>query len=182
MAELCENHDCIPGAKAADVSRQWLAAYTRAQHESSVARQLEAKAVPFLLPQYTKTSIWSDRVKRVLAPLFPSYVFVHVSDEERLRVLQTAGVVSIVSTGGRPAPLRADEVAMLKEFAAQPRAVEPHPYLRIGQRVRVMQGPFAGWEGVLTGKKNAQRLVVSLDHILRSVAVDLSGADVEALN
>jgi transcription antitermination factor NusG len=79
-------------------------------------------------------------------------------------------------------PLRAEEVAMLQECAARPRAFEPHPYLRIGQRVRVIQGPFAGWEGLLTAKKNSARLVVSLDQLLRSVAVDLDGADVEAVN
>ena len=69
------------------------------------------------------SSRWSDRVKRVTAPLFPSYVFVHVSDDERVRVLQTAGVVNIVSVAGKPAPLREEEVAMLRECAARPSEV-----------------------------------------------------------
>lgn len=169
-------------AHSVERHRHWLAAYTRSQHEAVVARQLEAKAVSFLLPTHTKTSRWSDRVRRTAAPLFPCYVFVHVSAEERVRVLQTSGVVNIVSVGGRPAPLREEEVALLRECAARPQAFHPHAFLQIGQRVRVKQGPFAGWEGVLTGRKNAARLVVSLQQIMQSVAVDLAGADVEPLN
>jgi transcription antitermination factor NusG len=147
-----------------------------------VARQLEGKNVAFLLPTYARTSRWSDRVKRVVSPLFPSYVFVHVSNDERARVLQTAGVVSIVSVAGKPAALCEEDVALLRKCAAQPNHFEPHPFLCIGQRVRVKHGPFAGWVGVLACKKNATRLVVSVEHIMQSVSVDLDGADVETLS
>lgn len=164
------------------MTRNWLAAYTRAKHETAVARQLEAKEISFLLPTYVQASQWSDRVKRVLAPLFPSYVFVNVNDEERVRVMQTAGVVNFVSMAGRPSSLREEEVAMLQECAGRSREFEPHPFLHVGQRVRVKHGPFAGWEGVLSCKKNSARLVISFEQIMRSVAVDLAGADVEALN
>ena len=166
----------------AEAERLWLAAYTRARHECTVARQLEQKNVEFLLPTYTRLSRWSDRVKRILAPLFPSYVFVHVSNDERVRVLQTAGVVNLVSVAGKPAPLRDDEVAMLGACMARPNDVKPYPFLRVGQRVRVKHGPFAGWEGILTCRKNATRLVVSVEQIMQSVAVNLDGAEVEALS
>ncbi len=164
------------------MTRNWLAAYTKARHETAVARQLEAKEVSFLLPTFGKSAQWGDRIKEVLAPLFPSYVFVNVSNEERVRVLQTAGVVNFVSMAGRPSPLRDEEVKLLQECAARPREFEPHPFLRVGQRVRVKQGPFAGWEGVLAYKKNSTRLVITVENIMRSVSVDLAGADVEALN
>jgi transcription antitermination factor NusG len=182
MAEPRSTANSSDNSQTSGANRHWLAAYTRSQHEAVVARQLQAKEVPFLLPTHIKTSRWSDRVKRTAAPLFPCYVFVHVSPEERVQVLQTSGVVNIVSVGGRPAPLREEEVALLRECAARPQAFQPHAFLQIGQRVRVKQGPFAGWEGVLTGRKNAARLVVSLEQIMQSVAVDLSGADIEAVN
>jgi len=171
-----EGNACLASGEG---DRQWLAAYTRSQHEAMVARQLTAKEVAFLLPTYLRASNWSDRVKRLAVPVFPGYVFVHVSDDERVRVLQTAGVVNIVSVAGRPSPLSAAEVAMLTECAARPKALEPHPYLTVGQRVRVRQGPFAGWEGILAQKKNSSRLIVSLEQIMRSVSIDLAGADVE---
>lgn len=165
----------------AGTERNWLAAYTRARHESAVTRQLECKKVTFLLPTYERSTRWSDRNKRVLAPLFPSYVFVHVSDDERVRVLQTAGVVKIVSVAGKPVPLRQEDVAMLRECVARPSEVEPHAFLSVGQRVRVKHGPFEGWEGILAYKRNSARLVVSVAQIMQSVSVDLDGADVEAL-
>jgi transcription antitermination factor NusG len=165
----------------AETQRHWLAAYTKARHEYVVARQLESKTVVFLLPTFVRSARWSDRVKCVKSPLFPSYVFVHVSDDERVRVLQTAGVVNIVSVAGRPALLREAEVAMLRECVARPYEVEPHSFLRLGQRVRVKHGPFEGWEGILTYRKNAARLVVGLEQIMQSVSVDLDGADVEAM-
>jgi transcriptional antiterminator NusG len=164
------------------IERLWLVAYTRARHECAVARQLESKDVAFLLPKFVRTSRWSDRTQRVMAPLFPGYVFVNVSDGERVRVLQTEGVVNILSMGDKPAPLRQEEVAMLRECVARPHAVEPHEFLRVGQRVRVKHGPFAGWEGILACKKNSARLVVGLEQIMQSVSVDLDGADLEALN
>jgi transcription antitermination factor NusG len=180
MAEpyLCDGSPV--SATGAETRRHWLAAYTKARHEYVVARQLESKAVAFLLPSFLRRARWSDRVQQVKAPLFPSYVFVHVNDEERVRVLQTAGVVNIVSMAGRPLPLRDEDVAVLRECNARPGKVEPHPFLRLGQRVRVKHGPFEGWEGILAYKKNAARLVVSLQQIMQSVSVDLDGADVEA--
>ena len=162
--------------------RLWLVAYTRARHECAVARQLESKEVAFLLPKFALTSRWSDRTKQVMAPLFPGYVFVNVTDGERIRVLQTAGVVNILSMGDQPAPLRQEEVAMLQECVARPHAVQPHEFLRVGQRVRVKYGPFAGWEGILARKKNSARLVIGVERIMQSVSVDLDGADVEAIN
>ena len=78
----------------------------------------------------------------VQCALFPSYVFVQVSDEERVRVLQTAGVVSFISMAGRPSPLREEEVQLLQECTARPREFEPHPFLCVGQRVKVKHGPF----------------------------------------
>ena len=162
--------------------RLWFAAYTKSRHEAMVARQLSAKTVPFLLPTYLRTVRWSDRLQRGPAPLFPGYVFVHASSEERVRVLQTSGVVNIVSVAGKPCPLSSAEIEMVRRCADTAHELEPHPFLRIGQRVRVKHGPFTGWEGILIQKKNSTRLVVSVEQIMRSVSVDLAGADVEALN
>ncbi len=162
-------------------SRCWLAAYTRSRHESVVVRQLEQKGLDTLLPTYRRLSRWSDRIRRTNTPLFPGYVFVRVTERERHGILQTAGVVSIVCCGGTPVPLSQDDIEKLRFCTANPSAVEPHPYLRVGQRVRVKHGPFQGWEGVLVEKKNSTRLVITVDQIMKSVSIDLNGADVEPL-
>jgi len=111
--------------------------------------------------------------------LFPGYVFVHVSDTERVPVLRTIGVVNLVSVAGRPAPLEDAEVERLRTCSVHADVVEPHPFLKLGQRVRVKHGPFAGWEGILVEKQNAARLVISVEPIMKSVAINIHGADVE---
>ena len=167
--------------RAVEPPRCWLAAYTRSRQEQNVASRLSFKGVEAFLPAYARLSRWSDRIRRSQAPLFPGYVFVHVSDSERLPVLQTAGVVNLVSVAGKAARLRDEEIAHLRACVARPHEIEPHPYLKLGHRVRVKHGPFAGWEGILVQKHNAARLVVSVDQIEKSVAINLNGADVEPL-
>jgi len=164
-----------------DRERCWLAAYTRSRHENHVADQLGMKGVESLLPTYERLARWSDRIRRSSAPLFPGYVFVHVSHDERVPVLQTSGVVNIVSVAGRPARLREEEIERVRACGRHASLVEPHPFLRIGQRVRVKHGPFANWEGILVEKQNGARLVITVEQIMRSVAVNLHGADVEPL-
>jgi len=162
--------------------RCWLAAYTRSRHEGRVAEQLTAKEIVSLLPTYERFSRWSDRIRRSQSPLFPGYVFVHVSNEERVPVLQTSGVVNIVSVAGKPARLGEDEIERVRACGTHGHLVEPHPFLRIGHRVRVKHGPFAGWEGILVEKQNGARLVITVEQIMKSVAINLHGADVEPVN
>jgi len=163
-------------------SRLWFAAYTRSRHEYSVAQQLETKGVECLLPTYERLARWSDRVKRSRAPLFPGYLFVRVGNAERARVLQTDGVVSLVSRAGKAVPLSASEVELLRVCCSHAHGIEPHPYLKLGQRVRVKYGPFCGWEGTLSEKQNSRRLVITIEQIMKAVAINIDGADVEAIS
>ncbi len=97
-------------------------------------------------------------------------------------MLQTVGVVHLVSVRGKAARLQDEEVERLRACVARPNEVEPHPYLKLGHLVRVKHGPFAGWEGILVQKQNAARLVISVDQIMKSVAINLNGADVESVS
>jgi len=186
---MAEPHAILVGPQAMPNSEnelapergQWLAVYTRSRHELAVASQLQQKGLDALLPTYRRMSRWSDRIRRTDTPLFPGYVFVRVGEGERRRVLQTAGVVSIVCRSGTPVPLSDTDIEKIRFCTANPAAVEPHPYLRLGQRVRVKHGPFRGWEGVLVEKRNSTRLVLTVEQIMKSVSIDLSGADVEPL-
>ncbi len=159
--------------------RCWLAAYTRSRHEQQVARQLGQKGLEYMLPTYERLIRWSDRIRRVQMPLFPSYIFVHICEDERRTLLETMGIVQLVSVAGRPALLADEEVERLRSCMSGSADVEPHPYLRIGHRVRVKHGPFAGWEGTLLEKQNSRRLVVNIEQIMKSIAVNIHSADVE---
>ncbi|HUK42920.1 MAG TPA: UpxY family transcription antiterminator [Candidatus Bathyarchaeia archaeon] len=162
--------------------RFWLAAYTRSRHEQQVAQQFQRKNLGCLLPTFERLARWSDRVKRARAPLFPGYVFVQVSDKERAQVLETVGVVNLVSRAGKAVTLSQDDIAQLQACCLRAGSIEPHPYLKVGRRVRVKHGPFSGWEGTLVEKQNSRRLVITIEQIMKAVAINIDGADVEALN
>jgi transcription antitermination factor NusG len=167
-----------PAATAQSVP-QWYAIYTCARHEKYVARQLEERGITNFLPLYRTWHNWKDRRKQVELALFPSYVFVNISMQARLRVLQLEGVVHLVTFNGQPAALPQLEIDALRNGLAQKIYAEPHPYLTAGRRVRVCRGPLLGTEGVLIRWKDKLRVVISLEVLMRSVAVEVDAADLD---
>ena|SRR5690242_7581464 len=156
----------------------WYAAYTRAQHEKRVAAELGMREVEHFLPLYSSVRTWKDRRVQLELPLFPGYVFVRLALRERLRVLQIPSVVRLVGFGGQPTALPDTEMEIMRSGLSQSSRTEPHPFLTVGRRIRITGGPFAGLEGVLRRKKSGMRVVVSLELIQRSVAVNVDISDV----
>jgi len=157
----------------------WYAIYTSANHEKKVAAELGRRSVESFLPLYSSVRRWKDRRMKLQLPLFPGYVFVHLALSERLRVLQVPGVAKLVGFGGQPAALPDAQLEALRAGLNGQLCAEPHPYLAVGRRVRVLRGPFQGAEGILSRKKGVFRVVLSLELILRSIAVEVDAADVE---
>jgi transcription antitermination factor NusG len=160
---------------------QWYAAYVCSRHEKQVVSQLQERRIDCFLPVYRSLRRWKDRRKELELVLFPGYVFVHLDLKDRLRVLQLPSVVRFVSFNGHPAPLPDSEIEILSRGLASGIRAEPHPYLKIGHRVRVRSGPLAGAQGILTRRKDKFRVVLSIDLIMRSVAVEVDEADIEPL-
>jgi transcription antitermination factor NusG len=157
---------------------KWYAVYTCARHEKQVAEQMERRQLNGFVPLYRATHQWKDRRKEVELALFPSYVFVHLAVQDRLRVLEIPGVVHLVSSQGKPIPLPEEEIEPFRRAVGSVR-MEPHPYLRTGHRVRLRRGPMTGLEGILLRRKEGLRLVVSIEILMRSVAVEVGETDVE---
>jgi transcription antitermination factor NusG len=163
------------------IKERWYAAYTCANHEKRVAEQLEERAVEHFLPLYGSVRRWKDRKVKLELPIFPGYVFVRLALRDRLRVLQTPGVARLVGFGGLPTALPDQEMEAMRNGLQRQLRLEPHPYLTIGRRVRLNSGPFIGLEGILVRRKGLLRLVLSLDLIQRSVAVEVDASDVEPI-
>jgi len=157
----------------------WCAVYTRHQHEKTIGEMLKAKGFEIFLPLYESTRRWKDRNKVLSLPLFPCYVFVRGAHERRLPVLTTPGVHMIISRGERVATVPEEEIEAIRRTIEGPFRVEPHPFLRCGERVRVVRGSLEGVEGILTRKKNLFRLVLSVDMLAQSVSVEIDAMDVE---
>jgi transcription antitermination factor NusG len=159
----------------------WHAVYTRHQHEKSVAESLSNSGIEVFLPLYSSVRQWKDRKTNLLLPLFPCYVFLHGGLDRRVKVLSTPGVYSIVSSGGQPGAIQETEIEAIRRAVACGLRVEPYPFLRCGDRVRVKSGPIAGIEGILVRKKSDYRLILSTDLLQKSIAVEVDASSVEPL-
>ena len=162
---------------------QWFAAYTSPRHEKRVNQQLEMREIEHYLPLYRTQRKWSDGSRVTLdLPLFPGYIFVRIERAQRVRVLEVPGVLAIVGgTGGEPASLPASEIAALRSGLSE-RNAQPHALLKVGQRARIRSGAFAGMEGVVVRMKYSFRVVLTLDSIMQSFAVEVDGEDLELLD
>jgi transcription antitermination factor NusG len=158
----------------------WYALETRHRCEKKVVEQLARVAIETFLPQRREIHRWSDRKKAVTIPLFPGYAFVKLdrSRATRLRVLQTPGVIGFVSSQGKAAPVPGEQVEHLRKLLRENVPCSIHAFLRAGQRVRVRGGCLDGVEGVYVDA-DSKKLVVSIDCLKRSVAVQVEGYELE---
>jgi transcription elongation factor/antiterminator RfaH len=166
---------------AAYLRPQWYATYTRSRHEKRIAQQLERKQVEFFLPLYEAVRQWKNGKARVEFPLFPGYIFVRIPLKERLQVLEVPGVVRLVGFNGLPAPLPQADIEIMRDALRKGIEAAPHPYLKVGTRVRIKSGPLEGLQGILLRKKGKPRVVVSVDLIMRSIAIDIDSTEVEPI-
>jgi len=162
----------------------WYAVQTRARNEKAISERLQEQGLTTFLPLVTEIRRWSDRKKKVELPLFSCYVFVRLvagNHDERMRVYRTSGVFRIVSMRGELIPIPDEQIEALRAVVTQQVPWTEHPFLKIGQRVRIRGGSLEGVEGVLLSRNGDRTLIISVDAIQRSLAVRVEGYDVEAL-
>lgn len=165
-------------------SANWYAVQTRARNEKVISERLQEQGLTTFLPLVTEIRRWSDRKKKVELPLFSCYVFVKLvpsNNDERMRVYRTNGVFRIVSMRGEAVPIPDEQIDALRTVITQQVPWSAHPFLKIGQRVRIRGGSLEGVEGVLLSHNEGRTLIISVDAIQRSLAVRVEGYDVEPL-
>jgi transcription antitermination factor NusG len=162
-------------------AENWYGLQTRPRHEKIVAQRLTERGVTSFLPLVTETHRWSDRKKTVQVPLFGCYVFAKFTPNrlDRLRVLCVDGVFGLVGAKGEGTPIPNDQIDAVRSVIEKQLPWSSHPFLKIGQRVRIRSGVLDGLEGILVSRDGDRSLVVSVDAIQRSLAVRLEGYEVE---
>jgi transcription antitermination factor NusG len=160
---------------------QWYAIRTRSRHEKMVSEQLEQQGIENFLPLIKTTRKWTDRIKEVELPLFSGYTFVRMvsSSRERLRVLKTQGVAGFVGIHNQGEAIPDSQIQDVRTLLANDVPFREHPYLRVGQRVRIRGGSLDGVEGILSVQNEDQSLVISLEPIQRSLSIRIQGYAVE---
>jgi transcription antitermination factor NusG len=181
LAKMNRMNDLRDMAGECEANQSWWALYTRHQHEKTVAQNLTNKGFDVFLPLYESTRRWRDRTKNLWLPLFPCYVFLRGGLNRRSMVVTTPGVHTILYSGEQVAVIPDAEMDAIRLAVSGPAQVEPHPYLRCGERVRVTRGSLTGVEGVLLRKKSVYRLVLSVEMLAQSVSVEINAMDIEPL-
>jgi transcription antitermination factor NusG len=154
-------------------SYPWFALRVKSRSEKIVSSIARNKGFEEFLPLYQSRRRWSDRFKSVDVPLFPGYVFCRLNPEFRLPLLTIPGVLSFVGIGKVPVPIDDAEMAAIQTAIGSGLLAEPYPFLEVGQRVRIAEGPLTGIEGLLVEVRKQQRLAVSVTLLKRSVAVEI---------
>src|SRR5947208_4637780 len=160
----------------------WFAVQTRTRYENFAAKQLAGRGYEFFLPFYLCKLRWSDRMQELEMPLFPGYLFCRFNALDRLPILTTPGVIQIVGIGKTPIPVDEEEVNALQTAVRTGVPRHPWPFLKVGERVRVKDGPLSGLEGILLNFKRRYRLVLSVSLLQRSVAVEVDSAWVNSVS
>ncbi|MBS3921148.1 MAG: UpxY family transcription antiterminator [Deltaproteobacteria bacterium] len=163
----------------------WYATYTKSRHEQKVRERLTRKEIETFLPLVERWSRRRDRRKRINLPLFPGYLFVHskMDAHAHLEILKTDSMVRILGNDGKPIPIPDEQIFAIQALVKNGMAITPLPYLKEGVRVRVVNGPLIGIEGILLkSRPQKHRLVISVDLLKESVSVEIDELDVEALH
>jgi transcription antitermination factor NusG len=154
-----------------DVPERWFAVRVKSRCEKVVATIARNKGFEEFLPLYQSRSRWSDRLKAIELPLFPGYIFCRLDPRQRLPLLTIPGVLHFVGVGKVPTAIDDAEIAGIQTAVRSGLSTEPWPFLEVGQRVRLEDGPLAGLEGILVGASKQERIAVSVTLLKRSVAV-----------
>jgi transcription antitermination factor NusG len=162
--------------------QSWHVIYTRHQHEKTVAQILSSKGFEVFLPLFAAVHRWKDRDKRLLLPLFPCYVFLKGGLDRRQDIVTTPGMYAFVGPQNRAAVIPTEEIDAVRRAAESSLRIEPHPFLKCGDHVRVKSGPLEGVEGILTRKKNLYRLVLSVELLRQAVALEIDAHLVEKVS
>ncbi len=160
----------------------WFALQVRANHELRVANFLHCRGYDPFVPLYQCRRVWSDRIKTLDAPLFPSYLFCRLNIHDRLPVLITPGIIRIVGRKGQPQPVDEAEISAVRTLVTSGFPNQPWPFLRTGDRVHIEQGPLRGLDGILVEVRGVHRLILSVTLLERSVAVEIDSAFVKSLS
>lgn len=163
------------------VMDNWFAVLTKARHEKVVAQRFLEKGLQTFFPTVTEVHRWRDRKKAVEVPLFSCYLFVKLmpGNEERQRVLRTDSVLGFVGTIGVGTPIPDEQIDSVRILVQEKLPYSHHPFLKIGQRVRIRNGALQGVEGILLSRKGDSKLIISIEAMQRSLSVQIDGYDLE---
>ena|ERR1700728_878291 len=157
----------------------WYALQVKPNQEDPVSTLLAYKGYSTYVPRYRAVAEKRGRRERVERKLFPGYVFCEFAPGCGIQVgngagvVTTAGVIRIVGAGNKPIAIPGIEIESIRCVLASGLMSEPWSFLKVGQRIEIDHGPLKGLRGLLLSTNNVDRMIVSIDLLQRSLAVQI---------
>jgi transcription antitermination factor NusG len=159
----------------------WFALRVKPKHEKTASAALTAKGYESFLPLFLSRRKYGDRFKNLHLPLFAGYSFCRFDPCDRLPILKTDSVLSILGNGKELVSVPDREITALQVAVASKLAIQAHPFLNVGDHVSLAEGPLRGSQGILVQLKGHDHLVVSVTILQRSISVQIDRAWVRPL-
>lgn len=180
MLKLDENPPIVlPGIETlADLTGRWWVGHTKSRFEKAFAWDLLHRGIGYFLPMIERVYVSGGRKRRVMAPLFPSYVFFCGSDEDRHEAMTTNRLCQALEVRDQGELVR--ELVAIEKALAGKAELDPYPFAAVGERCRVAAGPFQGLEGVVVQRSEMARLVLEVSMLGQGAALEIDAALLES--
>lgn len=143
---------------------KWYACYTKPRAEKQTLLRLERAGIDCYLPLKTERRKWSDRLKTVQVPLFPSYIFVRIENYEFNKTRIEGDIAGFIVFEGKPVPIPDEQVDAIRRLISSGSELEIAPAdMKPGQRIEITGGSLIGIKGELVRHQGAQKVLVKLD-------------------
>ena len=162
------------------VENKWYVLRVRPRHEKVIAERLSDK-YEIYLPLLLKYNKWSDRIKKIEAPLFSGYLFIKTSIKMKYFILEEQGVSSFVQFADKPAIVRDREIQAIQLMLEQPAGLEitdGYTFSK-GDSIQINRGVFAGVKGRVVNIKNRSRLYVTIEQLGKIISVEIDTESLE---
>ena len=163
---------------------RWYAVYTKPRWEKKISESLDKKNIENYCPLNTVVRRWSDRTKKVSEPLFSSYVFVRVSEDQQFKLKQVTGIINMVYWLNKPAVIKDREIQAIRDFLDEYKNVRlEKTNVNVNDMVRVLSGPLMEYEGNVVGiRSNTVKIVLPSLGYLMVAEVERSNVEVVTPN
>ncbi len=178
---LPQNADIVPFSQYTEISDSWYAIYTKSRFEKKVFQVLTKAHYKAFLPLVKERKYWSDRIKSVMVPLLPSYVFVSLKPQHHPRLYYYSGIVTVVSFEGKPCAIREEEIRLMERIVMSGYPVQQTVHVTAGDNVRIVRGPLRGWEGRVDAMSGQSRITFQFDSIRQSISVEVNKQDIQII-
>ena len=155
----------------ADLQGIWWVAHTKARFEKAFAWEMHSKGIGYYLPMIQRVRISGGRKRRILAPLFMSYVFFCGSDEDRYTAMTTNRLCQTIEVPDQPR--LAEELRFIEQALGGQAELDPYPFAVVGQRCRVTAGPMIGLVGTVIRRDKLARLVLAVSMLGQGASLEI---------